>query len=177
FPSLVYMLMGMGTPREEAKDIAMQTLLRIFEKYSNGSEEQFADKISGKLPYTIARNIWVDQQRSLDKRKTIALTESEKDPQQLESKDILQDKKMIAEEESQENEKLVRRLPTAFRNMTEVYRDVIQLYYMEQLTHREIAARLGVSTRTSKRYLKKGEAELRNTLETIHNVGEGDPNV
>lgn len=56
------------------------------------------------------------------------------------------------------------RLNTAIASLPAMYRAVLQLRLKEGLRHREVADRLGISTRMVKRYLIKAYARLRDCL-------------
>ncbi len=53
----------------------------------------------------------------------------------------------------------------AIDTLSPMYKKVLELYYFDDLTHDEIAKKLGISTGTSKSNLFKAKANLKNYLE------------
>lgn len=78
----------------------------------------------------------------------------------------IEDYKDVAEEEEEESEFefSASQVIEAMQELTPAYRTIFNLYLFENLTHVEIAERLGISVGTSKSNFAKAKRNLRNIL-------------
>jgi RNA polymerase sigma-70 factor (ECF subfamily) len=134
---------------EHAKDILQDSFIKIFNKIKlydgKGSLEGWIRRI--------VVNNSIDEYRR--KKKDFIKVESIENYQSIEMED---------EDEEDELEFKPSQIIQAMQELTPAYRTVFNLYIFEELTHREIGEKLGISEGTSKSNLAKAKRNLRNIL-------------
>ncbi len=129
-----------GDP-EDAKDLAQNTFLRFFEEFSTyehrGKPKNFL--------YTIARNLCIDH-----KRRSARIRTEEFDENSMCRGDFASLTSGEAED-----------IHECLSRVSEEYREVMILYYFQQLKQREIANLLGIGLPLVKYRLRKGKEEMR----------------
>lgn len=134
---------------EHAKDILQDSFIKIFNKIKTYDG-------SGSLEGWVRRivvNSSIDEYRR-----------KKKDFLKVESIENYSDHDLEDEDEEAEVEFKPSQIIEAMQDLTPAYRAVFNLYIFEELTHREIAEKLGISEGTSKSNLAKAKRNLRKIL-------------
>ena len=138
--------------RDEAKDILQDGFVKVFQSLEKFNRD-------GSLEGWIRRimvNTAIDKIRR-DKRSLII----------SQSEDLL-DKGIEEEVEDEEEDEYLdlsmKDVVRAMQDLSPGYKAVFNLYVMEDMTHKEIAAELGISEGTSKSNLAKAKLNLRKIL-------------
>lgn len=143
---MVFALCQRGLPTQaDAEDVTQQ----VFAEAWRGREG--FDPAIGSLPawlLGIARHKIVDRLRVL--QRTPIPTEERNERVALFDTDRVADRLLVTD---------------ALARLPEVRRKVVELAFFEDLTHRQIAARMGLPLGTVKSHLRRGLALMRHTLE------------
>lgn len=140
--------------KEDADDLYQQTFLTAFEK---GDIDESKNPKSYLI--TIAANIKNNQMRKYMWRKRIVNTEAAADEEIL----------MIADEAMPVDEKIARddevaRIRKFVKKLPDKYRDVILMFYMEEMNEAEIYKALSIPKGTVKSRLNKARALLKEMI-------------
>jgi len=133
---------------EHAKDMLQDSFIKIFNKIKTYDGK---GSLEGWIRRIVVNNA-IDEYRR-----------KKKDFLKVESMDNIQSHD-IEEEEEQEFEFKPSQIIEAMQELTPAYRAVFNLYIFEELTHREIAEKLGISQGTSKSNLAKAKRNLKSIL-------------
>jgi RNA polymerase sigma factor (sigma-70 family) len=139
--------------RDSAQEVLQEGFIKVFEKL-----QAFDDKGSFEG--------WV--RRIIANTAIDAIRKSKKDPFLTDNDDDFKlgsENPVILEEESQLAELKAEIALQAVQELSPAYRTVFNLFVLEDYSHREIAAILGVSEGTSKSNLAKAKANLQKILE------------
>lgn len=141
--------------RQTAEDLAQESLLRAFRALDSLAEpEKFGPWLRG-----IAQRVCLDWHKSKASRQVdLGSLALDGDPEQI-----------LANSEESPDEALDRRhqhgrLLAAVNELPQECREVILLYYYQDVTYRELAQQLGTSTATVNARLTKARALLRERL-------------
>lgn len=129
-----------GDP-EDAKDLTQNTFLRFFEEFPTYEHRGKAKNFL----YTIARNLCIDH-----KRRSARIRTEEFDENSMCREDFASLTSGEAED-----------IHECLSRVSEEYREVMILYYFQQLKQREIANLLGIGLPLVKYRLRKGKEEMR----------------
>jgi RNA polymerase sigma-70 factor, ECF subfamily len=153
-------LMGLfvraGAKREEAEDLAQETLARVFAKPRHFPMPQFLVSFAEK----VARNLWVDEVR---RRKRRAPVHGFGEP----DGDFIGDVCMSPSVEPSETATILEdtaRLRGALEQLMPIHREVLDLVVFQGLAYEEAAARLGVPRGTIKSRVHYAVRFLRQTV-------------
>ena len=140
--------------KEDAEDLSQEVLLQIFKavrsKYLRGEliEIESIDNYVRK----IAKSVFNEHYKSLKFHREVQ-------PKTIDFENI--------EENEKANNELVKRVRTCVANLGKLHRDVVVMYYLEQISSKDIASKLGYSERyilkvleTAKHLIRKKEAVL-----------------
>lgn len=145
--------MRYATDIDQAKDILQDGFIKVF-----NSLERFNH--SGSLEGWIRRimvNTAIDLIRKEKRSKVLSKSEERID----ESVDIVQED---FSEDNEGQQLSMTQVVEAMQHLSPGYRAVFNLYVMEDMTHKEISAKLGISEGTSKSNLSKAKLNLKRIL-------------
>ena len=129
-----------GDP-EDAKDLTQNTFLRFFEEFPTYEHRGKAKNFL----YTIARNFCIDYKRRLGRTQTEVFDES-----------LMYGNSVVTFTDREAEE-----IHECLSKVAEEYREVMILYYFQQLKQREIAKLLGIGLPLVKYRLRKGKEEMK----------------
>lgn len=129
-----------GDP-EDAKDLTQNTFLRFFEEFPTYEHRGKAKNFL----YTIARNLCIDHKRRLGRTQTEVFDEG-----------LMYGNSVVTFTDREAEE-----IHECLSKVAEEYREVMILYYFQQLKQREIAKLLGIGLPLVKYRLRKGKEEMR----------------
>ncbi|MBO7133181.1 MAG: sigma-70 family RNA polymerase sigma factor [Bacteroidales bacterium] len=159
FTKMIGACLRYSSSYDEAMDFVQEGYIKVF------------DKIGGYQPsgslVSWVKQIIVNNMISL-MRKTPKYKFSDIDEIQIDSDDAGNDDL----ERIAQNEKNAARIVELLQNLTPAYRVVFNMYVVEELSHPEIAERLGISVGTSKSNLAKAKMRLKQMF--IDKYGEDE---
>jgi RNA polymerase sigma-70 factor (ECF subfamily) len=129
-----------------ATDIAQEAFVKVWEK----KPDYHPEKIKGLL-YKIAKELWISQYRKLESARKYEMS--------------LQFRKDVNHPESNlEYQELKQKYETALSNLPEKQREVFLMSRMEELTYKEIAARLEISVKAVEKRMHQALQDLRKRI-------------
>jgi len=143
--------------REDAEEITQETFLKVWKNLRKFKQtENFKTWL-----YTIARNTTIDKLR---KRKDVLFSAFDSDDGGNFLEDTLPDNELLPDKifEKEENARMVVGM---FENLPVIYKEVLQLYYVEEMTLVEISKILNKSVDTVKSQHRRALIQLRKMLE------------
>jgi len=140
--------------KEEADELYQQTFLVAFEK-----DELEADANPVSYLITIAVNLWKNRLRKSAWRKRIADVRATGEEELSQIADV----RPSVEEEVEKGEER-KRVRECVKNLPEKQRIVIVLFYMEDMSIREIASALGIPEGTVKSRMDQAKKTLKERL-------------
>jgi RNA polymerase sigma factor (sigma-70 family) len=141
--------------KDEAKDILQEGFLKVF---INLKKYEGSGSFEGWVRRLITNNA-IDTIRKRDK-KTVRLTQYEDDDDftiETPSDDYLEGEEIVYTKEQ---------IMDGVNGLSPQYRLVFNMHVIDELSHEEVAKRLGISIGTSKSNLSKAKAKLRGKLIT-----------
>lgn len=151
-PRLKSMMLKLGADAALAEDLVQETLLAVWRKAHLYSPERGA---AVTWIFTIARNLRIDQLRRL----------SNKPYEDLEGIDATDDAPSGLQ--VVEQQQVVARVTAALANLPEDQREVVHLSFLNDMTHADIAEKLGIPLGTVKSRLRLAYGRLRPLLEDL----------
>lgn len=141
--------------RQTAEDLAQESLLRAFRGLRTLAEpEKFGAWLRG-----IAQRVCLDWHKSPKSRQVnFASLGGDQNP------DVMLIEPHAGPEQAADREEQQRRLISAVEQLPEECREVIMLYYYQDVTYRDLAQQLGTSAATVNARLSKARALLRERL-------------
>lgn len=151
-PRLKSMMLKQGAGEALAEDLVQETLLTVWRKAQLYSPQRGT---AATWIFTIARNLRIDQVRR----------QSNKPYEDLDSVELASDAPLAGAlvEENQ----MVARVTKALATLPAEQREVVQLSYVQDLAHAEIAAKVGIPLGTVKSRLRLAYERLRPMLEDL----------
>lgn len=151
YGKMLYLCLRYHPDRDTAQEVVQEGFIKVFEKISTfdmqGSIEAWMRRIMV--------NSSIDLIRKNNKTSFVELNDNHKDAfSEVDSEE--------KELEFAENQSLALE---AIQELSPGYRAVFNLYYVEDLTHREIALKLGISEGTSKSNLAKAKLKIKQIIE------------
>lgn len=139
---------------QQAEDLAQETLLRGFRALPTLADpDKFGPWLCG-----IAVRASLDWLKSKQRRQIpFSVLRNEENPEQFLTRDAPEDQGLETAEENH-------RLLAAVEALPDVYREILMLYYYDDVTYRDLAETLGVSAATVNARLTKARALLRERL-------------
>lgn len=138
---------------EKAQDFCQNGFIKAYEKF-----DQFrGENVSGWVSMVIRNYILDELRKEKNKKQVKDFDFSKYDAKEEEYDDLFMG------EYSEDD------IKDAINKLSPMYKKTLELYYFEDLSHDEIAKKLGVSTGTSKSNLFKAKANLKKHLENISN--------
>ncbi len=159
FPDLMRMAMRYKKNKEDGAALVNAAFFKAFTNI---------DKYKNEIPFEgwlkkIMRNTIIDEYRKTNKQKEIdlefSIDENENDYNEIKAVDYNLIEKEMSSEEA---EKIL-------FSLEENERTVFNLFEMDGYSHKEIAVEMGISERTSKRYLSSAKRNLQTRLKGILN--------
>lgn len=151
-PRLKSMMLKLGADTALAEDLVQETLLAVWRKAHLYSPERGAPVT---WIFTIARNLRIDQLRRL----------SNKPYEDLDGIDATDDAPTGMQ--VVEQQQVVTRVKSALEELPEDQREVVRLSFLNDMTHADISAALGIPLGTVKSRLRLAYGRLRPVLEDL----------
>jgi RNA polymerase sigma-70 factor (ECF subfamily) len=146
-------MMRQGADAGTAEELAQETLLAVWHKARLYSGEKGS---ASTWIYTIARNLRIDRLRRETPWQELPLGSEETEP----ACDPLPDEAVSAAEER-------KRIESALALLPREQHAVVALAFLEGLSHREIAERLGIPMGTVKSRMRLAYRKLREAVEDL----------
>ncbi len=142
--------------RQDAEELYQDTFLKLYES----RERLYIDRNAKSFLMSVALNLYrnVRRKRSVRERIAGAAYSVEESGQELPDEGEGVEERVLSGETCRALREAVRRLPDR-------YRLPVLLYYMEELTQREIAGIMGLPEETVKTRLRRARAILRKDME------------
>ncbi|WP_127071194.1 sigma-70 family RNA polymerase sigma factor [Pelagibacterium lentulum] len=151
-PRLKSMMLKLGADSALAEDLVQETLLAVWRKAHLYSPERGAPVT---WIFTIARNLRIDQLRRL----------SNKPYEDLDGIDATDDTPTGLQ--VVEQQQMVSRVKSALETLPDDQRQVVKLSFLNDMTHSDISAALGIPLGTVKSRLRLAYGRLRPVLEDL----------
>ncbi|MBL8267348.1 RNA polymerase sigma factor [Steroidobacter sp.] len=150
--ALVRYLSRVWRTRSEVDDLLQEVYVRVYE-----SAEKSRPVAVKSFLFTSARNLMTDRAR----RARVVAIEAVEDIEELSScvDEVTPERRLSARQE-------LKMLASAFDNLSPRCREVVWLRRVDELSQKEVAARLGVSARTVETYLIRGMQAVADALFT-----------
>ncbi|MFN5416567.1 MAG: RNA polymerase sigma factor [Flavobacteriia bacterium] len=151
YGKMLYLCLRYHPDRDTAQEVVQEGFIKVFEKISSFD-------MQGSIEAWIRRimvNTAIDLIRKNNKATLVELNDNHKDSFSD------QDTEEI-EMSFETNQRLALE---AIQELSPAYRTVFNLYYVEDLTHKEIAEQLGISEGTSKSNLAKAKMRVKQIIE------------
>lgn len=147
--SLFTFILKRVSTKEDAEDILQNVYIKLHQNIHNLRDE---DKITSWI-YQITRNTINECYRRCYKIKTTEFEDKHNNKVEL----------SCCEEENL-NEEILKSMMRFMHLLPDNYREILELFELEKLTHKEIAVRLGISENTSKSRVKRAKDKLKKLL-------------
>ncbi len=132
----------------ELEDLVQETFVRYFRRYD---QEARASEETAKILYGVARNVWREWVRTQIRTNTLELLEH----------DLVLTSQENSEGYSDEE---IDKLKSALALLQQTQREVLTLRFIEGMTRKEVAEKLGTSESDVHTYQKRGIKALRRIL-------------
>lgn len=151
-PRLKSMMLKLGADTSLAEDLVQETLLAVWRKAHLYAPERGA---AVTWIFTIARNLRIDQLRR----------QSNKPYEDLDGLELASD--APGGLQIVEREQITARVRVALKDLPDEQREVVQLSFINDMTHADISVRLGIPLGTVKSRLRLAYGRLRPLLEDL----------
>jgi len=145
---------GMLNNRHDSEDVVQETFIRVYMNLNNFDDSQ---KFSTWI-YRIGKNLCIDllrKKKSIRSLDAATLTNARTGYyHKLQSQEMSPEHRYLSTEFYEHARKVIGKL-------SEKYREIVELYYLHELSLQEISERLGLPVSTVKSRLHRGREQLR----------------
>jgi RNA polymerase sigma-70 factor (ECF subfamily) len=152
-PRIKSMMLRLGADQAQAEDLTQEALLTVWRKAHLYSPEKGA---ASTWIFTIARNLRIDLVRRHSSKPWVDLDDVELASDAPLGSDTVEQSQIIA------------RVAKAIEHLPVDQRKVVELSFVQDLAHSEIAERIGIPLGTVKSRLRLAYERLRPLLEDLH---------
>lgn len=141
YPKTKYYILKNGGTLDNAKDVYQEAYFACWKKLSTGKFKPNNKAEIEAYLFTIAKNKWIDQTRTVAKKKTISIDEK---MYQLQADDTTH----LVEKNTKEAQLSI--TLTAFENLGQPCKDLLTRFYFHKMSLRSIAESLGIEEASAK---------------------------